>query len=261
MKKEFYVYLIRDQRPDKINEPIYVGKGQGYRAFQHLRNSSNLLLRRKVAKAAKDGLPQPLVEIVKRFELEADAFTFEVKLIARYGRLDLKTGTLCNLTNGGEGCSGSLGLMLKFQNDPVFAAEHRARVLKTQSDPEFIKARDERWNAYWQDPEYCKRHSERMRRKHKEDLSYKAKMLEAARLVGLSPENAERMRQRNLDPTYQIKCTEGWLRKRNNDPEFAKQHSDRESNKMRNWHAKRKFLEQEIGIPFNERWNPPHGRY
>ena len=40
------------------------------------------------------------------FELNnwKDCLNKEIELISHYGRLDLKTGVLCNMTNGGEGC-------------------------------------------------------------------------------------------------------------------------------------------------------------
>ena len=37
---------------------------------------------------------------------EADAFQLEILLIYQYGRIDLGTGCLRNLTNGGDGVSG-----------------------------------------------------------------------------------------------------------------------------------------------------------
>ena len=37
----YYVYVIRDPRPDKRKARIYVGKGQGKRAYVHLFPSKN----------------------------------------------------------------------------------------------------------------------------------------------------------------------------------------------------------------------------
>jgi hypothetical protein len=50
---------------------------------------------------------QPLIEVLY-FATEAEAFDTEKKLIKLFGRLDLKTGTLCNFTDGGEGHAGLL---------------------------------------------------------------------------------------------------------------------------------------------------------
>jgi len=64
---------------------------------------------------------KPIVDIVCRFEIEADAFICEIKLIAQYGRRDKGTGVLCNLTDGGEGLSGY-----------VPPPEHRAKISATK---------------------------------------------------------------------------------------------------------------------------------
>lgn len=98
----FYVYVYRDPRPGKGNVPVYVGKGQGARAHAHLSGSSNRRLLRLIADCRLLGCtPKP--EIVGRFAAEFDAFALEVALIAKHGRCDLGTGTLYNLTDGGEG--------------------------------------------------------------------------------------------------------------------------------------------------------------
>jgi hypothetical protein len=38
---------------------------------------------------------------------EEEAFDYEIKLIAQFGRIDLGTGCLCNHTNGGQGSSNA----------------------------------------------------------------------------------------------------------------------------------------------------------
>lgn len=103
----FYVYLYRDPWPAKGLVPIYVGKGliAGSRAYKHLLHTHNLIFGRILAQCRKDGI-ECMPEIVLETDNEAEAFGCERKLIAQYGRLDLKTGTLCNLTDGGEGGTG-----------------------------------------------------------------------------------------------------------------------------------------------------------
>ena len=44
------------------------------------------------------------VELIKEGLSKDDAINLEKELILKYGRTDLKTGTLCNKTAGGEGC-------------------------------------------------------------------------------------------------------------------------------------------------------------
>jgi hypothetical protein len=87
MEKQYYTYLwLRED-----GTPYYVGKGSGNRAFV------SHPLRGKMYKAP----PKELI-IVQYFESEGDALFTEKFLIALYGRIDLKTGILRNLTDGGE---------------------------------------------------------------------------------------------------------------------------------------------------------------
>jgi hypothetical protein len=81
--KTFYTYLwLRED-----GTPYYVGKGHCKRAI-------------------RKGSPQDLTRIlIQEHESEQDAFTAEMFLIAYYGRKDLGTGCLRNLTDGGEGGS------------------------------------------------------------------------------------------------------------------------------------------------------------
>ena len=86
MNNDFYVYqFIRED-----GTPYYIGKGTGNRAF-----------------IKKRGRPLDLtkIQIVKSGMSEYDAHQLEIKLISQYGRKDLGTGILINLTNGGEGLS------------------------------------------------------------------------------------------------------------------------------------------------------------
>lgn len=85
---EFYSYLwLR-----KDDSPYYVGKGSGRRAFKKQGHSVNP--------------PKDLTKIVIfPQDTEADAFESEMALIWLFGRKDLGTGCLRNLTAGGEGGS------------------------------------------------------------------------------------------------------------------------------------------------------------
>jgi hypothetical protein len=67
--------------------PYYIGKGTGIRAYRKHRVGSAPLLGHIVFYISKD---------------EADAFETETALIWYYGRKDLETGCLRNLTDGGE---------------------------------------------------------------------------------------------------------------------------------------------------------------
>lgn len=211
IKSQFYVYVLRDPRPSKNRQPIYVGKGKGGRAREHWRKAEehyNPILQRVFAKIAKVGL-EPQVEIIRHFNIEADAFEFEKELIAKYGRLDLELGTLCNLTNGGDGNGEAFR---KLFTDPKFAKAHAERMRKRWADPEQIKAQSEVIRKLNANPNFTKAKGERMRKLHADP--------EFARL------HVERMRKRNSDPAFIKARTEG-NRKRLDDPDLAMANTER----------------------------------
>ncbi len=85
----FYTYLwLRD-----CGTPYYVGKGKGNRGFTSVGHR---------VYCPKD----PVRIILQDWPSEEDAFAAEKFLIVYYGRADLGTGCLRNLTDGGEGISG-----------------------------------------------------------------------------------------------------------------------------------------------------------
>jgi hypothetical protein len=88
MLDTYYTYLyLRDD-----GTPYYVGKGKG----------------RRVSRTV--GRHRPPFDssriILQEFSSEPDAIFAERFLISLYGRKDLSTGCLINMTDGGEGASG-----------------------------------------------------------------------------------------------------------------------------------------------------------
>jgi len=93
-----YFYVYEHVRPD-TGQVFYVGKGKGSRA-SNFGGRSNLH-KRIVAKLKNLGLSIE-VRMVKTLLTETQALALERELVKKYGRINLGTGTLCNLTNGGD---------------------------------------------------------------------------------------------------------------------------------------------------------------
>ena len=99
--KKYYTYMLVDPL---TNKPFYIGKGCGKRMYQHYYNRnklSNQLLARKINKIINRGDKIVYKKIINNVS-EQEALIKEIELIEHYGRIDVKTGILCNLTNGGE---------------------------------------------------------------------------------------------------------------------------------------------------------------
>jgi hypothetical protein len=103
----YYVYIYKDPRPTKNQQVVYVGKGTGDRAWYHWKKRvrGNKGFGAFLALLRQEKL-EPIIEITREGLEEAEAFYEEMKLIEIYGRRDLGTGTLFNLTDGGEGLAG-----------------------------------------------------------------------------------------------------------------------------------------------------------
>ena len=83
-----YAYLREDKTP------YYIGKGKGNRLYK--RGS-------RVFAPPKD---KSRIIFLKKNLTETEAFRHEIYMISVFGRKDLGTGILYNMTNGGDGTSG-----------------------------------------------------------------------------------------------------------------------------------------------------------
>jgi hypothetical protein len=140
----FYAYVYKDPRPTKNLQPVYVGKGQGRRAYQHWEKQvhGNKGFGNFLALLRREGL-EPIIEFVKEGLDEAEAFYEEIRLIAEHGRRDLKTGPLFNLTDGGEGMVGA-----------VRTPEWRANISAALTTPEQRSRNAEVQKAVWANQAY-----------------------------------------------------------------------------------------------------------
>jgi hypothetical protein len=104
----FYVYVYIDPS-DGV--PFYIGKGKDKRAYKHLTASAmqtgldkGWFFYRKLRKLlASDTSPE--IRFLCKELTEDQSFYWETFFITALGRRDIKTGCLCNHTNGGDGPS------------------------------------------------------------------------------------------------------------------------------------------------------------
>src|SRR5690606_18920481 len=100
--------------------PFYVGKGKVhnsynryYRPYDHVKKAIGIKNQKdknrhklsRILKIIKNG-GKINIKIVLECQDEKETLKKEIDLIQLYGRRDLKTGSLTNLTAGGEGVSG-----------------------------------------------------------------------------------------------------------------------------------------------------------
>lgn len=100
----FYIY--RHIRPD-TNEVFYIGKGNNLSNHYNFRRKNVVSKRNKIWNNIVDknnGIF--LSEILFECETEQQANEKEVEFILLYGRKDKRSGSLANLTDGGDGCVG-----------------------------------------------------------------------------------------------------------------------------------------------------------
>ena len=92
----FYVYELIDPRN---NQPFYIGKGSGNRAYYHLSlNAKHLnIYKENLINKIRENNLEPIVNIIEYFENESDAYSLETELIKKYKRKGYDEGGI--LTN------------------------------------------------------------------------------------------------------------------------------------------------------------------
>jgi len=120
--KQFYVYIY--MRHD--GTPYYIGKGSGRRAWSYNRK----------------GCPRPSDDRIYIFLdglEEQHAYDLEECLVAQYGRKDINTGILRNMTSGGGGAkhlseNSKERLSHKGVDNPMFGKSHSEKTKRQISE-------------------------------------------------------------------------------------------------------------------------------
>jgi len=116
MIPQYYVYIYLNPLKEglykygKLNfkyEPFYIGKGINNRYKVHLNNSnSQNKLKQNTINKIKKNKQAPIIFKLYENLTEYSALRLEKELIKIIGRKETNTGTLSNMTDGGEGTSG-----------------------------------------------------------------------------------------------------------------------------------------------------------
>jgi hypothetical protein len=115
-----YAYLRED------GTPYYIGKGKGYRAF--VKNGRTVPPPNKKSN----------IILLKQNLTEDEAFRHEEYMIYIFGRKDLGTGILRNMSNGKDGCSGYI-----FDEEERQKRKDRMKNLPKEKHPAFGKKRED----------------------------------------------------------------------------------------------------------------------
>lgn len=115
MENEHYIYVYLDNRKPGMwsynginfnHQPFYVGKGKHGRLKQHLqpkRLSDNSIKSNTINKIISETNELPIhYKIYDGLSFD-EANRIEIDMIKHFGRVDLNTGILTNMTDGGEG--------------------------------------------------------------------------------------------------------------------------------------------------------------
>lgn len=133
MRTDFYIYAHIDDR----GLIYYIGKGQGNRCNERATRRSSFW-NRYTKKYCSSGCPK--VEILFDSLPESMSFLLETKWIKMLGRQNQGLGNLVNLTDGGEGTSGTV---LSDESRQKISTSAKARGCSVRGWNKGLKASDE----------------------------------------------------------------------------------------------------------------------
>jgi hypothetical protein len=130
--KNYYVYqYVRED-----GTPYYIGKGRNRRAWEPHKRANGSDMRPN---------DKSRIQILKENLSEQEAFDLEDELISKYGRQDLGTGILANLSNGGRGGQtvSSMARMGRnnprwgIKEDPAITEKRKIASIRTKNAPNY----------------------------------------------------------------------------------------------------------------------------
>ena len=213
-----YAYLREDRTP------YYIGKGKGGRIYSKSRR----------IKPPKD---KSRIIFLKKNLTEAEAFRHEIYMIDVFGRKDLSTGILQNLTNGGDGTSGWV------------PSEETRRKISSRIPSEETRAKMSEARKGEKNHNYGKTHSEETRKKMSEAKKGHTVSEETRRKIGEGQKDKIVSEETKRKISEASKGNTAWLGKTHSE-ETRKKLS--EANKDPSEETRRKIGEAQKGTKW---WN------
>ena len=150
------IYYVYELWNPLTNKPFYVGKSYnrtGYSRYSSHISESNYKRNHKTNTIRKIINSGNVVGFTIVFETDNEqlAFNKEIELIKLYGRRNIKTGILTNLTDGGEGASGykitehgreKRRLLSKGKNNAMYGKTHTVKSKKQISENRIEKIKN-----------------------------------------------------------------------------------------------------------------------
>jgi hypothetical protein len=220
----FYVYAHYKADTGEI---FYIGKGRDNRAYQKKKTDGRSEWWHRIVN--KHGYT---IKLLHENLSSEDALAKERELIQYYGRQDISTGPLINLTDGGEGGLnvGELtrkkrSISVKKTTDDINYRKELSQRVKSQWDnnPERKQRVSEIVKAKLASDDARRKLSERVKKQWEKDLARKERMREWAKNRVITPEYREKLRigaqKRLQNPEWRRKQKEA-MKKRSQNSEW-----------------------------------------